>query len=81
MASGVPVVVSNTTSLPEICGEAGNYINPNKPEEIAAVIDELLKNKGLYDQKRGKGIERARLFSWENAAEKILNHLESINKN
>jgi glycosyltransferase involved in cell wall biosynthesis len=72
MASGVPVVVSNTTSLPEICGDAGNYVNPNDPQDIAAMIDLLLKDNQLYNYKRSKGLERAKHFTWENSAKKLL---------
>ena len=81
MAAGIPVVVSNTTSLPEICGDAGSYVDPAKPEDIAAAIDELLSNKNLYNEKKRLGIERAKLFKWETAAEKILYYIENIDKN
>ena len=81
MAAGIPAVVSNTTSLPEICSDAGSYADPNRPEDIASVVDELLRNKNLYNEKKRLGIERAKLFKWETAAEKILYHIENIGKN
>lgn len=78
MASGVPIIVSNRTSLPEICGDAGNYINPDKPEEIAEMIDTLLNDRQLYERKKKSGLERAKLFSWESSARRLLEILERM---
>ncbi|NOT74803.1 MAG: glycosyltransferase family 4 protein [Cyclobacteriaceae bacterium] len=77
MASGVPVVVSNTTSLPEVCGEAGNYVDPAKPEEIAAAIDALLSDSVLYQTKKELGLMQAAKFTWSDAAFKVLQCLEN----
>lgn len=77
MASGVPIVVSDRTSLPEICGDSGTYINPDKPEEIANKIDLLIDDKKLWNEKRLLGIERAKFFTWEKSAQSLL---KSINK-
>lgn len=68
MASGVPVVVSNTTSLPEICGDAGTYADPESPESIARAVDTLLGNAQLYAEKRAKALEQASRFTWDKAA-------------
>jgi glycosyltransferase involved in cell wall biosynthesis len=76
MASGVPVVVSQSSSIPEICGDAGNYVDPNSPENIANMIDILLTDKDLYNMKRKMGLERAKLFTWENAAKKLIESCE-----
>jgi glycosyltransferase involved in cell wall biosynthesis len=80
MASGVPVVVSNTTSLPEICGEAGNYVNPDRPEEIAAAIDNLLSNEQLYEKKKKLGLWQAKGFTWERAAQITIDCIESCQR-
>ena len=72
MASGVPVVVSNRDSLPEVCGAAGTYADPDRPEEIAAAIDSLLGDPLLRARKREQGLERARMFTWRESAEKLL---------
>jgi len=77
MASGVPVVVSNTTSLPEICGQAGTYVNPDRPDEIAAAIDNLLGNRQLYEEKRQLGLVQAKKFTWKRAAQITINCIES----
>jgi glycosyltransferase involved in cell wall biosynthesis len=78
MASGVPVVVSSTTSLPEICGDAGIYVDPDSPASIAAGIDNLLTNPELYYQKRQAGLARSGIFTWEEAARRTIACLTSV---
>lgn len=72
MASGIPIVVSNTTSLPEICGDAGVYIQPDRPEEIAQAIDTLLTDDVFYSTQKLRGLARAKKFTWENAAKIVI---------
>ncbi len=72
MASGVPVVVSNRDSLPDVCAEAGTYVDPEKPEAIAAAIGSLLRNAELWKQKSALGLQRARLFTWQRSADQLL---------
>jgi len=68
MASGVPVISSNTTAIPEIIGNAGLLIDPNSSEQIAAAIDKLLKQPEMMEQLSEKGIIQSRKWSWEQAA-------------
>jgi glycosyltransferase involved in cell wall biosynthesis len=72
MASGVPLVVSDRDSLPEVCADAGSYVDPQKPEDIAVAIDRLLLDPELREEKRAKGLLRAKYFSWEDSADKLL---------
>lgn len=72
MACGTPVVTSNTSSLPEVVGEAAMMINPRKIEEITEAMETILDSPGLQKELSRKGIERAKLFSWEDAAKKML---------
>jgi glycosyltransferase involved in cell wall biosynthesis len=72
MATGVPVVVSNSSSIPEVCGDAGNYVDPHDPQSIATTIDSLLNNEELYAKKRTLGLKRASFFKWRHSAEKII---------
>jgi glycosyltransferase involved in cell wall biosynthesis len=72
MASGVPVVVSNTTSMPEICGNAAVYADPLRPESIALSIDKLLENKLLYDNMKEEGLKRAATFTWKETADHLM---------
>lgn len=71
MASGVPVVVSDRDAIPEVCGEAGTYVDPHRPEEIAAAIDSLLRDPVLRERKRKQSLEQARRFSWRESADKL----------
>lgn len=65
MACGCPVAVSNTTSLPEVCGDAAAYFDPLAPEDVARAVDELLARPGRYIE---RGLLRARLFTWDECA-------------
>jgi len=78
MACGAPVVVSNRSSLPEIVGDAGVLVNPESPEEIAQAIWLILSDKNFQTQLVGRGLERARRFSWEEAAQKTLAVYQSV---
>ena len=72
MGCGVPVITSNTSSMPEVAGNAAHIINPYNPEEITQAIIKILEDKGYYESLCKKGIERNKLFSWENMAEQAL---------
>ena len=76
MASGVPVVVSKTTSLPEVCGPAAEYVDPYKPDEIAAAIDLLLVSPQHYAEKKRQGLERRKTFTWQRAAHTLIRSIE-----
>jgi glycosyltransferase involved in cell wall biosynthesis len=70
MACGVPVVTSNTSSLPELVGNAGLLIDPFDVESLASGIRRLLSDSALYKELSQRGIERARTFRWKQCAEK-----------
>ena len=78
MACGCPVIVSNTASLPEICGDAALYCDPHNPIEIASQIKHLITNPSLQDDLKLKGRTRSSLFSWEKCALELLQYLEQI---
>ena len=71
-ASGVPVVTSNLSSLPEVVGDAGILIDPKKPREIAEAINAILANPGKAGDLIAKGIKRNEQFSWAKMAEQTL---------
>lgn len=73
MACGTPVIASNTTSLPEVAGDAALLVNPESVDEIASSILRLLRNKRLREELIHKGLERAKFFTWEEHAEAIVN--------
>jgi glycosyltransferase involved in cell wall biosynthesis len=72
MSSGIPVIVSNTTSMPEVCGPAALYVDPSDPEAIAQKINQLLENDCLYKQKIKEGLEWSHNYTWRNTAKGIM---------
>ncbi len=81
MACGVPVITSNTSSMPEIAGDAAVLVNPNKSDEIVAAIDKILNNEIFRNNLCKKGIDRAAQFSWKHMAEMYLElYKELLNK-
>ncbi|MCG6186905.1 glycosyltransferase family 4 protein [Maribellus maritimus] len=78
MACGIPVITSNTSSMPEIAGDSALIVNPAKSEEITDAIFKILNNETLKKELTEKGIKRAKEFSWENMAKSYLNLYEEI---
>ena len=78
MACGCPVVVSNTSSLPEVVGDAGIKVDPCNINEIADAIYEILINDDLKHELVKRGLKRAKLFSWEKAAKETLKVYEGV---
>jgi glycosyltransferase involved in cell wall biosynthesis len=72
MASGVPVIVSNTTSMPEVCGNAALFVDPRDPKSIAEKINQLLDDVVVYRQKSKEGMTWAAQYTWKRTAEKIM---------
>ncbi|MCD6519417.1 MAG: glycosyltransferase family 4 protein [Anaerolineae bacterium] len=68
MACGVPVVVSNVSSLPEVVGEAGVLVDPQDPQGLAVAMEELLADPARREELAEAGLARARSFSWERTA-------------
>lgn len=68
MACGVPVVVSNNSSLPEVVGDAGLLIHPEQPEAIAEGLNRALADNQWREAIIPKGIAQAQKFTWENSA-------------
>lgn len=75
MRSGIPVACSNSTSLPEIGGDAALYFDGFSVKSIAEGIYRLYTDDGLRKKLIAKGKERAALFSWEKCAEETLGHI------
>jgi glycosyltransferase involved in cell wall biosynthesis len=68
MAHGTPVLTSNVSSLPEVFQEAALLVNPENVFDIARGIRQILTDDALRQTLRRRGYERARMYSWENAA-------------
>lgn len=79
LACGVPVVVSDVGSLPEVVGDAGILIDPYKVSSIAQGLKKVLSlGEKEYNTLTGKGISQARKFSWEKTASQTLDILEKV---
>ena len=78
MACGCPVIVSKTSSLPEVCGDAAYYINPCDIEEMAEALRVVTSSQDVHERLRQKGFERVKLFSWEKTAQAIFQVIESV---
>lgn len=75
MACGTPVVTSNTSSLPEVVGQAGLLVDPTDIGAIAAAMARLLNDVPLRQRLKRAGIERAAEFSWRRVARGVLDSL------
>jgi len=78
MGYGVPVAVTNQTSVPEIVGEAGTYFDPHEPSEIAKAINKILESPEYRERSIAAGKDRYRQFTWEATAKKTLEVYKSI---
>ena len=72
MACGTPVACSNTSSLPEVAGDAALYFDPTNIESIAHTLDRMLADAELRADLRERGLARASDFSWERTAQETL---------
>ncbi len=67
-AQGLPVVSSNSSSLPEILEDTVEYFNPHSIDEMTKVIAKVTKDKNLQNKLKEKGFEHVKKFSWEKCA-------------
>jgi glycosyltransferase involved in cell wall biosynthesis len=78
MACGTPILTSNVNGLKEIAGDAAVLMDPNDTESIAGGIARILSDPNLRETLSCKGLERARLFTWDLCARKTLSLLENL---
>jgi len=71
MAAGVPVIAGRSGALPEICGNAAEFVNPDEPEDIAAALIRILGSASLREDLIARGHARAHQFDWREAAERV----------
>lgn len=76
MACGTPVVCSNNSSLPEAAGDAALQIDATDEEELANALGRLIEDRGLRATLCARGLEHARRFTWEAAAQVLLSAYE-----
>ena len=73
MACGAPVITSNSSSLPEVVGDAALLVDPHDTGGMAQAMLRVLGDPRLQEELRQKGYERARRFTWAESARKMLN--------
>jgi glycosyltransferase involved in cell wall biosynthesis len=71
MQSGVPVITSSNSSMPEICGDAAMYCEPGDSEAWGKAMGHLFKDENFRRELVEKGLARASEFSWEKSAERL----------
>jgi glycosyltransferase involved in cell wall biosynthesis len=80
MHCGTPVIASNTSSLPELVGEAGLLVDPLRVEDIAYAMGNLSDHETLRQMLQERGLSQATSFTWERAAHQTLNALETCGR-
>lgn len=78
MACGTPVVASSSSSIPEVVGDAAILFDPNYVQDLANAMQQVASDNRLRTEMISKGLERARLFSWERTAEQVLSILRDV---
>ena len=80
MACGCPVVASDLSCIPEICGDAVYYVNPHSVEEIAEGMLKVLESSDLAAGLIRKGFQQAENYNWEHAVTNVIRIFDRIVK-
>lgn len=78
MACGCPVIVSDRAALPELCGDAALYCDPDRPQSVAGHIRSLQNDAALRAELRAKGLARAAAYSWDQCAEDLMQVIDEV---
>lgn len=78
MATGRPVVGTDCTALPEVIGDGGIMVPPDRPEDLAKALLKLLSSRKLREEWGARARARAELFTWERSAQKFGEVLAAI---
>ena len=80
MACGCPVIVSNTSSLPEVVGKAGVLVDPYDSDALAEEMYKILINNDLKEELSKKSAARAKMFSWKKATRETWKVYEELSE-
>jgi glycosyltransferase involved in cell wall biosynthesis len=80
MTCGVPVIVADKGSLPEVCGTAGIYVDAHNPSAIAIAVETVIQNKDLAERHKELGKEQAAFFTWQRVAKQYISLFNSFQK-
>lgn len=78
MATQTPIITSNTSSMPEIAGNAAIIVNPNVPKQITQAMQLLYQNTTLQNQLVINGLQQQKKFNWQNTADGLWNAIEQV---
>jgi glycosyltransferase involved in cell wall biosynthesis len=78
MAHGTPVVTSNTSSLPEVVGDAALQVNPENVFEISRALFRALTDQPLREKMKAKGLEQANKFNWEKSVRRMIEVYQEV---
>jgi glycosyltransferase involved in cell wall biosynthesis len=78
MAQGAPVLVANTSSIPEVVGDAAVLLPPLEPEAWADAMERVMQDRALRDDLTNQGQARSRQFSWEECARQTVAVYETV---
>lgn len=78
MAHNCPVISSNTSSMPEVIGDAGQYFDPESIESISSAMESVLYNRSRANELCERGRQRIKGFTWQQCAQKTLLVYQSL---
>ena len=78
MASGVPVITSNRTSLPEVVGNAGIMVDPDDVDGMREHLRQLLEDRSYAEDMSCRGLVRAQTFSWDRCAQETFSVYQKV---
>jgi glycosyltransferase involved in cell wall biosynthesis len=73
MSMGCPVLTANTSSMPEVCGEAAFYFDPKDPEALRCALERALSDAEGTERKKDMGYQQVARYRWERTADETLN--------
>ncbi|MBI5567635.1 MAG: glycosyltransferase family 4 protein [Chloroflexi bacterium] len=80
MACGTPVIASNVSSLPEVVGDVGLQVDPRDVSAITRALRAMLERSDLRETSIAAGLDRARTFTWEKAANQLLSIYDAMKR-
>jgi glycosyltransferase involved in cell wall biosynthesis len=81
MAHGTPVVTSNTSSIPEVVGNAAIMVNPENVFEIMRALYKVLLDPAVREKLKARGVEQANKFSWGEGVRQMLAVYKEVAQN
>jgi glycosyltransferase involved in cell wall biosynthesis len=79
MLTGCPVVASNRSSLPEICGDAAAFFDPASVDDLQRALESVLSSEQVRSELRSAGLQRAQQFTWDRTLESFVREIRRAN--